>query len=393
MELTAQFYLIYPFGLVDHGLFELKEKWEMHFKDHPLVIVSIDEAGILISATTLQGFLLNHILRSPTRILMRVAEFKARDFPKLFQKISKIPWKNLMIGQAPEVETAATNSRLFDSRKIEKAVQDGILESYRKQPVKKKYLEHLEANKNKNLPKIYYRAVDDHITLSIDTTGELLHKRGDKIFTGLAPIRESLATLLLLATTKNLSENNYTLIDPMAGSGTFLIEAHDYFSVNTDRDFAYQHTPLWIDEGQKKKILEALTSSDSTLFSSFRGFDINPDIVALAKKNRGERNIQFESFDLFKESPVTPGKNIVVINPPYGLRVGEKSEINSEYYKKIIEMSKVKFSPVRLGIIIPEDYKYIPKKEELVERIPFKNGGLSVAYYLFKLPYKNGVKF
>ncbi len=384
MEQIAQFYLIYPFGLVDQGLFELKEKWEIHFKDHPLSILSVDEAGILISATTLQGFLLNHILRSPTRILMRVAEFKARDFPKLFQKISKIPWKGLLIGQAPEVEAAATNSRLFDSRKIEKALQDGILESYRKQPVKKKYLEHLEANKSENLPKIYYRAVDDIITISLDTTGELLHKRGDKIFTGLAPIRESLATLLLLATTKNLSEKDYTLIDPMSGSGTFLIEGHDYLSVNTERSFAYQHTPLWIDEVQKKKILEGLVSRPASLFSQFKGFEINPEVIALAKKNAAERNIQFTSADLFKESAAVSGKNIVVINPPYGLRVGEKSDINLDYYKKIISMIRLKFSPLRLGIIIPEEYRYSPSKEELVERIAFKNGGLPVVFYVLK---------
>lgn len=384
MEQTARFYLIYPFGLVDQGLFELKEKWAMHFSDVPLSIVSVDEAGILIEAQTLQGLLLNHILRSPTRILMRVAEFKARDFPKLFQKISKIPWKNLMIGQAPAVEASATNSRLFDSRKIEKAVQDGILESYRKQPVKKKYLEHLAANKPEDLPAIYYRAVDDVITISIDTTGEILHKRGDKVFTGLAPIRESLATLLLLATTKDLDEKNYTLIDPMSGSGTFLIEAHDYLHVNRERSFSYQHMPLWIDEAQKAKILAGPVSKESALFEKFSGFEINPEVIALAKKNAAERKIQFTQADLFKESPVITGKNIVVINPPYGLRVGEKSEINLDYYKKIISMIRLKYSPTRLGIIIPEEYKYSPKKEELIEKIHFKNGGLPVVFYILK---------
>lgn len=383
MEQTAQFYLIYPFGLVDQGLFELKEKWDIHFKDHPLSIVSVDEAGILISAEIKQGFLLNHILRAPTRILMRVAEFKARDFPKLFQKISKIPWKNLMIGQAPEVEAAATNSRLFDSRKIEKAVQDGILESYRKQPVKKKYLEHFEANKTNNLPKIYYRAVDDVITISLDTTGELLHKRGDKIYTGLAPIRESLATLLLLATTKDLNKKEITLIDPMSGSGTFLIEAHDYYAANTDREFAYQHTPYWIDEALKKKILTEISSSPSA-FHALKGFEINPEVVELAKKNAGTKKIDFELSDLFAEGKKIEGHNVVIINPPYGLRVGEKSEINLDYFKKVISAIKLKYAPVRIGIIIPEEHKFIPKKEELIARLPFKNGGLPVVFYILK---------
>ncbi len=385
MEQTAQFYLIYPLGLVDQGLDELKEKWELHFKDCPLSILSVDEGGILLSATTLQGFLLNHLLRTPTRILMRIAEFKARDFPKLFQKISKIPWKSLMIGQAPEVVAAATNSRLFDSRKIAKAVQDGILESYRKQPVKKKYLDHLEANKTAELPKVYYRAVDDVITISLDTTGEILHKRGDKIYTGLAPIRENLAALLLMATTKNLppniSKEELTLIDPMSGSGTFLIEGHDYFSVNTEREFAYQHTPLWIDVALKKKVMDELQGRPSP-FLKLQGFEINPEVIELARKNAEGKKINFTQSDLFSEENSLVGKNVVVINPPYGLRVGEKEEINLDYYKKIISMIKKKYLPVRLGIIIPEEHKFTPKKEELIARLPFKNGGLPVVFYI-----------
>ena len=150
MEETSTFYIIYPLGLADFGLIELKKKWAIHFIDSPLEIVSVDEGGILIKVKTFEGLALNHILRSPTRILIRFAEFKAKDFPKLFNKVSKLPWKSFMIGATPEVEASATNSKLFDSRKIEKAVKDGILEQYRKQPVKKKYLDHITASDKTN---------------------------------------------------------------------------------------------------------------------------------------------------------------------------------------------------------------------------------------------------
>jgi putative N6-adenine-specific DNA methylase len=383
MEETLSFYLIYPLGLSELGLLELKEKWSMHFPSESLEILSVDEAGILISVKTLSGFALNHLLRSPTRILLRVAEFKARDFPKLFQKISKLPWKNLMIGGTPPVEASATNSRLFDSRKIEKAIHDGLNESYRKQPVKKKYLEHYEQNKTQDLPKIYYRAVDDVITISLDTTGEMLHKRGEKIFTGLAPIRENLAALLLSSLTKNLEGGNYTLIDPMSGSGTFLIEAHDRYKINFERPFAYQHTPLWIDYLQKKAFNESFKSKENAHFSKYLGFEINDDVLVLAKKNSDGKNISIQQGDVFSDKGFVMGdKNIVVINPPYGLRVGEKSHINLDYYKKIIESVRKKYDPVRLGIIIPEEYHYSPKSSELVFRLPFKNGGLPVIFYV-----------
>lgn len=384
METLAQFYIIYPLGLSDLGLLELKEKWVIHYPDKKLEIISKNEGGVLINVTTLQGFSLNHILRSPTRILLRVAEFKARDFPKLFNKISKLPMKHLLIGQKPEIEASATNSKLFDSRKIEKAIKDGIEESYRKQPVKKKYLDHFEANKTNDLPKIYYRAVDDMITISIDTTGELLHKRGDKIFTGLAPIRESLASLLLAALTYDLDKKPYILIDPMTGSGTFLIEAHDAYKINNDRNFAYQNFPLWIDYLPKKQFIDNFKSSENDKFSKHLGFEINEDVIKLAVKNTEGKNIQIKKGDVFSKSESFAGDNLVIVNPPYGLRVGEKSNINVEYYKKIIQSVREKYSPVRVGIIIPEEHYFNPAPKDLVARIPFKNGGLSVIFYILK---------
>lgn len=380
MEEISSFYLIYPLGLTRLGLLELKEKWAIHFPSSNLNILSVDDGGILISVQTLYGFALNHLLRTPTRILLRVAEFKARDFPKLFQKISKLPLKNLMIGGTPEVEVAATNSRLFDSRKIEKAIHDGLLEGYRKQPVKKKYLEHFE--NNKELPKIYYRAVDDLITISLDTTGEMLHKRGDKIFTGLAPIRENLAALLLKITTNNLSGNGFTLLDPMCGSGTFLIEAYDSCQVNFERSYAYEHTPLWIDYAQKKAFLDSFKSQSNPLFNHYQGIEINDDVIIMAKKNINGRKIDVKKGDVFDSEVFSLGKSIVIINPPYGVRVGEKSQIDVSYYEKIISRVRQKFSPERLGIIIPEEYRYHPKSSELIERVPFKNGGLSVVFYV-----------
>ena len=382
MENLSSFYLIYPLGLTELGLLELKEKWAIHFANEPLEILSVDDGGILISVKTLQGFALNHILRSATRILLRFAEFKARDFPKLFKKVSKLPWKALMIGATPEVVVSSTNSKLFDSRKVVKAIEDGILEYYRMQPVKKKYLDHFEANKMADLPQIYYRAVDDVITLSLDTTGEILHKRGEKIFTGLAPIRESLATLLLSALTHDLPQNEYTLIDPMSGSGTFLIEAHDAYKINFDRSFSYQHTPLWIDYTFKKAYTEMFKSQKNSKFTKYLGFEFLDEVIALAKKNTKGKDITISKGDIFSKETVVFGNNVVIINPPYGLRVGEKSQINIAYYKDIIENVRRKYAPLRIGIIIPEEYHYSPKTDEGLYRNAFKNGGLPVVFHV-----------
>ncbi len=389
MKKKSEFYLIYPPGLVHLGLLELHEYWDKHFKaqlllDEDLTILSVDEGGLLISCDLHEGLLLNHLLKSPTRILLRIAEFKARDFPKLFNKISKLPWKDYLCGQEPEVVTVSTNSKLFDSRKISKAVIDGINECYKKQPVKKKYLDlALDPKIKDELPSIYFRAVDDVVTMSIDTTGERLHKRGDKLLSGLAPIRENIAALLLRALKLGLDVEPLDLIDPMCGSGTFLIEAHDSHKIIKDRSFAYQYFPMILSSNELNLKKETLASLNHSPFKSITGFDINPEIVKLAKLNCEERSILIKEADLFKsEKSQSESSPLIIINPPYGHRIGEKSEITLSYYVHLLITLKNVYRPQRIGIIIPDEYHYKAKPSELVASYSFKNGGIPVTFFV-----------
>ncbi len=392
MDKTALFYLIYPVGLSDLGEIELKQKWKSTFSETELKILEVDAGGILIEVPLLKGFLLNHILKTPTRILLRLGEFKARDFPKLFQKASKFPWAEYLIGQIPEIVVATHQSKLFDSRKIEKAILDGIAEFYRRQPVKQRYLDILALTKNSDtqLPKIYYRSIEDTITLSLDTTGERLHKRGEKVLTGLAPIRENLAALLLVNLTSDVeSSQSRTLIDPMCGSGTFLIEAMKKNKPVLERHFAYQLIPDWIDSQFKKQLLEKIGSSESELFNRFIGYDINSEVISLAKENAKNNNsigssekIEFRAADAFKELKCKNdnGETFLILNPPYGIRIGEKSEISNDYYKKLAAALIKNFVPKKMGIIVPEEYNFFHPNVRSMRA--FKNGGIDVVFYV-----------
>jgi putative N6-adenine-specific DNA methylase len=386
---SAQFYLIYPVGLTDLGEIELQEKFTQAFPESELKILSLDEAGILIEVKMLEGLALNHFLKTPTRILMRIAEFKVRDFPKLFQKISNIDWKPLLSGQIPAVNVSATQSRIFDSRKIEKAVQDGIADYYKQQPIKARYQEHVKKTDPAHLPEIYIRLVDDTATVSLDTTGELLHKRGDKIYTGLAPLRESLASLLLIEVMKDneFKDKSLNLIDPMCGSGTFLIEAHDFYQANTTRSFAYEHIPLWLDFKTNgkwvKEYFSKMPSHSHPQLKHFFGFDINSEVLELTKKNAAGKDIQIERDDLFSSGHKSPdGNNIVIINPPYGIRVGSEMNITADFYKDITRAIRKKYSPLRIGMIVPKDYAFHPPVGFLLTKRAFKNGGIDVFFYV-----------
>lgn len=383
---NARFFIVYPLDLEDLGLQELTEKFSIHFAGQTQVetftIIKKVPGGLEIECPFLIGISLNTLLRTPTRILLRLGEFKCRDAPKLFQKISKFNWAPWLIGQIPEVESATSNSRLFDSRKIEKAIQDGVLQYYRHKPLKKKYLEHLTAvNKNGGvLPKIYFRAVDDTCTLSLDTTGERLHLRGEKNLLALAPIRENLAALLLRELKRHLLTKPFTLIDPMCGSGTFLLEAYRDHYVTKEREFSFNHLPLVLDNYLKLKNFVSTPQQD---FSALMGFDINKNVTYQAQINCTGTNISISNADLFDGKTINSENTAVIINPPYGVRVGEKSEINLAYYLKIIEAVKNKFNPIFLGIIIPIDYQLKSNKLFKIKSIrTFKNGGIEVVFYI-----------
>ena len=383
---NARFFIVFPVDLEDLGLQELTEKFSIHFVDQDRVetftVLKKIPGGLEIECPFLIGIALNTILRTPTRILLRLGEFKCRDAPKLFQKISKFNWAPWLIGQTPVVESATSNSRLFDSRKIEKAIQDGVLQYYRHKPLKKKYLDQLTAvNKTGGLlPKIYFRAVDDICTLSLDTTGERLHLRGEKNLLALAPIRENLAALLLREVKNYLPSNFFTLIDPMCGSGTFLLEAYRDQCVTKEREFSFNYLPLVLDNILKLKDVETRPQQN---FLALMGFDYNKDVTSQAIQNCSGTNIIISNADLFDEKKINIEKTVVIINPPYGIRVGEKSEINLAYYLKIIEAAKNKFNPELLGIIIPSDYQLKQNKLFKIKRSrAFKNGGIDVVFYL-----------
>lgn len=380
----CRFFLVYPIDLEDLGLVELKEKFSLHFSNTFTLLRQIP-GGLEIECPLHCGLQLNMLLRTPTRILLRLCEFKCRDAPKLYQKVSKFNWAPWLIGQTPEVESASTNSRLFDSRKIKKAIQDGVLQYYRHQPVKKKYLDHLAKTDPGNLPKIYFRCVDDLCTLSLDTTGERLHLRNEKTLTALAPIRESLAALLLLELQSHLPKDQYTLIDPMCGSGTFLLEAHDFHSVTQTRNFSYLHMPVVLEEKSFIKTID--DTKGEPFFSHLMGFEINPDVIRQAMKNCETKNIVIKRSDLFDETITRISPSAVIINPPYGIRVGERGtkedEINLDYYKKIVLTIKKKFTPKLLGIIIPKDFLLKSTQDfKIISCRPFKNGGLDVIFYV-----------
>jgi len=357
-----KFFVICPLNFEHLAQDELIEKWPLHFSTDIPQIQEV-QGGLELECTLEEGLYLNQILKIPSKILLRIKEQKCRDFPKLFNTISKIKWKTYLKRSEVTWHLTSRESRLINTKKMESACHDGLMEFFKKNPLSKK----LTVNPDKYvIQSIFIRVDNDDLTISIDTSGELLHKRALKdTFRGHAPLRENLASALLYFTLKSEKES-FNLIDPMCGSGTFLKEALSFYSVNTQRTFAYQ--------GWNK--LTPLASVENKLnINKLFGFDNDKDVIEKIQHDK----IKFIQQDAFKAvSLKLDGQIIIICNPPYGKRV-KLDKARKVYFKDLIKSIKSNYNPTILGIIIPSDIQVDGYKK----KIRFFNNGIWVNFFIF----------
>jgi putative N6-adenine-specific DNA methylase len=184
----------------------------------------------------------NLSLHLPNRILMRIIAFKSSNFRQLERKVSDIPWElYLHPGSLLKVHVATKHCRLHHSAAISDRFQKTVASQLSAIQHDEKPLKTTDAEQN-----IFVRGKDDRFTVSIDSSGELLYKRGLKKHTGKAPLRETLAAAsLLLAGYKG----SQPLIDPMCGAGTFSLEGAliaKCIPPGWFRDFAFRGWPSYL---------------------------------------------------------------------------------------------------------------------------------------------------
>lgn len=375
---TYQFFISCVPGFEDILAYEIK-----HYLNDDSILLTKIKGGIEVTLPIEIGFALNQHIKSASRVLIRIEQFKCKDIPKLYQKVSKIPWAKWLLGANPNIKSESHQSRLFDDRKINQAVLDGIELFFNSNPRKKKYIELYEAHSPS--PTIYVRFEADVCTISLDTTGELLHLRGGKELPGLAPIRENMAYALLAFLLSKTSGEKFRLIDPMCGSGTFLLEAVRFISPNDGREFSYQLTPLFL---ELKNKIEFKSEKAFNPFVEIIGCDINPEIVNVAKKNLEGQNIKINLQSVFENQP-HPADNptLVIVNPPYGKRVkSETDPINLNFFKNIISACYKNYQFKLMGIIIPSDYQFKSFDQfKIVDQLKFRNGGIPVVFYIVEV--------
>lgn len=361
-----RFKLIYTPGLEDLGLMELKEKWPLLF-EAPLPEINRAK-GVLSFETSYEiGVSLNYWLKIPSKIHLIIAEFKCRDLPKLFNKIKKIDWKPYLYREEIDFEISSKKSRLINTKKIEETALDSFKNYFNANHLKTSIV---ESHKDLPNPKIFLRLVDDELTIHLNTSGELLHKRGENEYRGLASLRESYASALVYLLKSKTSATK--LIDPMCGSGSFLNEANLFYSP-TLRDFGFKEA---IHLKPKKEL-------DKKLFHEFYARDVYKKNIEYLSEAHPEFHPEVDN--LFKANK-TIKNEAIIINAPYGKRV-KLNDTPENYYPKLANAVIEAYKPQNFGMLIPRPSKktFLKLKDlNFKEVLRFSNNSIDVSFFLYQ---------
>jgi putative N6-adenine-specific DNA methylase len=341
-------------------------------------------AGVETEGSIDDTLRLNLFLRTGHRVLYQLTECSAADADALYRAVNAIPWEDHIPADGylcvtSSVDTSGIRDTRFASLKCKDAIVDRIRRQKGKRPDS-------GPERDRSVVHLYWKA--DRCVLYLDTSGEPLSRRGYRKIPLAAPMQETLAAAVVLATGW---DGRDTFINPMCGSGTLAIEAA---LIGLGRpagllrsNFGFMHLlgfnePLW--RGVRE---DAQRRGRKHLPGKIIATDINPDAVEAARKNATtagvEHLIDFRACD-YAETPVPEGGGVVVMNPEYGERMGDAGELEA-VYKGIGDFLKQKCRGYR-GYVFTGNAG-LAKKVGLKpgRAIPFFNSGIECRLLEYEL--------
>ena len=275
----------------------------------------------------------NISLRTALKIIKPIKEFKFKDIDEYYKKIYEIKWEDYLdFNSSFLINSVVFNSKIFNNSKFTSLkAKDAIVDRFR--------------NKFKNRPsinsfnpelKIEIHVNRNFCTISLDSSGESLHKRGYKKYNSAAPLNEVLAAGIILMSAWDKKSD---LLDPMCGTGTFLIEAAMIarnIAPNLNRlAFAFEKWKDW-DNELFETIEESVKNKEIEFEHKLYGFDISSAMIKKAEKNIEISDlgvdIEIVKKDFLTSIKTDNDKLHVLINPPYDKRIS--ADVN-QLYKKI----------------------------------------------------------
>jgi len=304
-----------------------KELAESGFIVHNEGPASVESEGTLNDCIKL-----NINLRTANRVTYLISKFPATDPDELYQQVkTKIIWNDAVdlsgyFSVSSYADNPSINNTMFVNQRCKDAIADYFFEQHKNRPAS-------GPEKNKTVIYVYWK--DNFVSVYLDTSGESLTKHGYRKISFLAPLQESLAASIVLASSW---DKNSHFINPMCGSGTLAIEAaliganrangllrdnYGFMHIKGYDETIYFEARNKAKEKVKKKLLFRIIATDH-----------NPKAVTAARQNAitaGVHDlIEFKVCD-FSETEIPSGNGVVIFNPPYGDRIGEEKDLENVY--------------------------------------------------------------
>ena len=351
---------------------------------HGVVDVKVVEGGVEFGGAFELVYHANLRLRTAHRVLLRIESFTAAGYPELYNKAKRLPWERWVgLSRTVSFDVSSKTSRIHHTDHIAKAVHDAVKAVMNEQGVTIAHVPDAGL-------RIFVRLKDDQCTLSIDSSGENLHRRGWRIDTGHAPLRETLAAgLLAMAGVEKAS----SLVDICCGSGTFLVEAAQILrgiAPGMDRPYAFEIWPSF-QEKTCAFIRRKLAEEARPASVPVRGIDIDAKALACAGRNIERAGLTADiilsegdcrTFPLPAEGA---HGGLIVGNLPYGKRVGEEKAV-SALCAALGAHLRATASGWRYCLILGEDVHVHALGLQPEASLRFKNGGLPVIALMGIIP-------
>ncbi len=325
--------------------------------------VSLRAEASAVSAICVRSGLANHLR-------LRVGEpFEVRHFDKLRKHVAGLPWKELLRpGTQVTVNAVCRKSRLYHSGGVAQRVQAGIVKAIG------------EPREGTPQLEVAVRIVGDLCTVSLDLSGEALHRRGWRQQTAKAPLREDLARALI---TVSGWAPHQPLFDPMMGAGTIVIEAATMarrIAPGIGRRFAFEATKIEhtkIEDTRAAARAEVLPATPAPLVGRDHIEGALEAAAGNAERAGVLQDVTLSVAELAHQWPALDGA-LVVTNPPYGLRVGTASGIHS-LYAQLGEAALSRRWPLTMIIADPRFVR--STGASLQPKLTTDHGGLKVCFY------------
>lgn len=357
-----------------------REVKELGFED-----IEVENGKVIFSAEVEDIPKVNIWLRSADRVLLLLGEFKSLSFEELYERTKALPWGDWISEDGEFTVTGkSVKSKLYsvpDCQSIvKKAVVDKLKSKYKTEWFKETGAKYT----------IQVALLKDIATLTIDTSGVGLHKRGYREEAVEAPLKETLAAALVQL---SFWSHDRVLLDPFCGSGTIAIEAAmigKNIAPGLNRSFASEEWDSIPKEAWKQAKVDAFKQIKQDRKLNIYASDMNRKAIEIAKENAFNAGVDEDiNFKVRKFSTINIKDKfgVIITNPPYGERIGEKKEVE-ELYKQMGREFKHLRTWSKYIITSDENFEKLYGKKASKRRKLY-NGRIKVDYYQYFGPRPN----